>query len=322
MMRRMLNTIVAAVVLACGLAGAAHAAPPGWELRNGAWVPIVPPSAGTPEGQVAQMMVDLDEGRPGETIAAAKEWLKANPTHPLAPQVLLLQGDGDVAEGNRYRALFSYEDLLNNYPTSELYVAVLQREYDLADSFLRGYKRLFLGLRILPVTDDAIELLYRIQDRQRGSPLAERAQMRIADYHFMNGDFQEAVDSYGDFYKRYPYSQYIRKAEVKRAEASLASFRGVLFDMTPLLDARERLSAIQEIYPRTAEGIQVGAIDDRIFQLEGAKELEIARYYWRASRKHAALYYYRRVVANWPGTLHAEAALRELKARFPRESVE
>lgn len=322
MMRRIAKQILAAVIAVAGIAVPANAAPPGWELRNGAWVPIVPPSPNTPEGLVAQMIVDLDQGRAKDVVYNAEQWLKANPTHPLAPQVLLLQGDGEVAQGNRYRALYSYEDLLNNYPTSELYVPVLQREYDLARSFLAGYKRLFLGMRILPVTDDAIELLYRIQDRQRGSPLAERAALAIADYYYWNGQFLDAVDAYGDLIKRYPYSQYVRKAEVRRAEASLGSFRGVLFDMTPLLDARQRLAAIQDVYPKTAEGIQAKAIDDRIYQLEGAKELEIARYYWRASRRHASLYYYKRVVTLWPGTLHAEAALREMRQRFPRERAE
>ena len=320
--RHLRSFVTAAVVGLCALAsGPAVGAPPGWELRNGAWVPVVPPGAGTPEAQVAQMMVDLEAGRTKDLIYNAQKWLKANKVHPLVPQVMILQGDAEVARGNRYRALFSYEDMVNNYPTSELYPGVLEREYNLADTFLKGYKRKFFGMRMLPVKDDALELLARIQDRERGSPLAERAGMRVADYYYGDGAFAEAVDAYGDFLKRYPYSQYVRKAEVRRAESSLASFHGVLFDMTPLLDARERMSAISDVYPQTAEQVQVRAIDDRIYQLEGKKELEIARYYWRASKYHASLYYYRRVIANWPGTLHAEAATKELRARFPKESA-
>jgi len=224
-----------------------------------------------------------------------------------------------VARGNKYKALYSYEDLLNNYPTSELYTPVLEREYNIADAFLLGYKRKFFGLRILTAEEDALELLDRLQDRQRGSPLAERAGIRIADYHYENGKFPEAIDAYSDFLKRYPYSQYVRKAEIRRAEASLGNFHGVRFDFTPLFDARERLAAIGEAYPQSAEGLQTKAIDDRIYQLEGKKELEVARYYWRAGRKHAAAYYYKRVVANWPDTAYAEAARAELSRRLPEE---
>jgi outer membrane assembly lipoprotein YfiO len=311
----------AALALAASLlAPAALAAPIGWQLQNGSWVPLVQPSPDSPEGQVAQMIRDLADNRTKDLIFNAQQWIKKNKTNPLMPQVLLLQGDAEVKRGNRYKALFSYEALVNNYPNSDLYLPVLQREFNIADSFLRGYKRKFLGLRIISETGDALELLDRIQDRQRGSPLAEQAGIRIADYHFDHGEFPEAVDTYTDFLKRYPYSQYVRKAEIRRAQASLANFRGVLFDFTPLYDARERLGAVAQAYPQSAEALQVPAIDDRIYQLEGRKNLEIARYYWRAGDRHAAAETYKRVIANWPNTPYAQDARAELNRRLPTEA--
>jgi outer membrane protein assembly factor BamD (BamD/ComL family) len=310
----------AAITLAVAVAPAAHAAPPGWELRNGTWVPLVQPGTGTPEAQVAQMIQQLQAGNAAAVIRDATDWVKRNRTNPLMPQVLLLQGDAEVLRGNKYRALYPYEDLLNNYPSSDLYLAVLEREFHLADAFLNGYKRKFLGLRVLPVTDDALQLLDRIQDRQRGSSLAERAGLRVADYYYAAGKFPEAIDAYSDFLKRYPYSQYVRKAEIRRAEASLGNFRGLLFDFTPLYDARERIATITEAFPQTAEQLQARAIDDRIYQLEGEKELEIARYYYRAGKRHASAYYYRRVIEYWPDTSFADSARRELLTKIPGEA--
>jgi outer membrane protein assembly factor BamD (BamD/ComL family) len=107
---------------------------------------------------------------------------------------------------------------------------------------------------------------------------------------------------------------------VRRAQASLGSFHGVLFDITPLLDARERLTAIAQVFPQTAESLQVPAIMDRIYQMEGRKELEVARYYWRANRRHAAAYYYKRVIQNWPDTQFAKDAKKELTRRLPAEA--
>ena len=315
-------SVFAALLIAAGAMPATFAAaPPGWELRNGTWVPLVEPGTGTPEAQVAQMIRDLREGNAGTVVSDSKAWIKKNQTHPLMPQVLLVQGDAEVLRGNKYSALYPYEDLLNNYPTSDLFLPTLEREYNLADAFLSGYKRKFLGLRVLPVTDDALELLDRIQDRQRGSAIAEQAGLRVADYNFDAGLFSEAIDAYSDFLKRYPYSQYVRKAEIRRAEASLGSFRGLLFDFTPLYDARERLATIADAFPQSAEELQARAIDDRIYQLEGEKDLEIARYYYRAGKKYASAYYYKRVIANWPDTTFAETARKELAARVPGEAV-
>src|SRR4051812_18164322 len=189
-----LTKILATSFLVACLAPTLRAAPPGWELRNGTWVPLVQPSAGTPEGQVAQMISDLRNKQSKTVVDNAKEWIKHNQKHPLMPQVLLLQGDAEILRGNKYASLYPYEDLLNNYPTSELYIPTLEREYAVADAFLNGYKRKFLGLRILPTTEDALELLDRIQDRQRGSAIAEQAGIRVADHYYNAGKFQEAID--------------------------------------------------------------------------------------------------------------------------------
>jgi outer membrane protein assembly factor BamD (BamD/ComL family) len=320
--RKSSRTLLAAAFLAgvCAFSAftrRAAAAPPGWELRNGTWVPIIQPDPSTPDGQVAQMIKDLADNHPATVIDNAKKWLKVNKTHPLLPQVLMVQGDAELKRGRKYAALFPFEDLLNNFPTSELYTTALTREFDIADSFLNGYKKLFLGFHILPVKDEGLELMDRIQDRQRGSPLAERAGIRVADYDYDHGNFVEAVDAYSDFLKRYPYSQYARKAELRRAQASLANFHGVRLDITPLLDGRERMGAIADAYPQTAEQLQVSALNDRIYQLEGMKELEIARYYWRANRRYASAWYYHRVIDNWPGTQMAQDAQHELGKRLP-----
>lgn len=320
-----LATILAGIFAAVITTGL-FAAPPGWELRNGTWVPLVEPGNGTPEGQVAGMIRDLqaaaaDPAHRGakEIAKAAKKWEKANQSHPLMPQVLLIEGDANVVRGTKYAALFPYEDLLNNYPTSDLVIATLEREYNIADAFLKGEKRTFIWFKIFPADDDAIELLNRIQDRQRGSTVAEMAGLRIADYYFTSGKFQEAIDTYGDFLRRYKVSQYTRKAEIRRAEAALAEFRGLLFDFTPLDNARNWLSTISDAYPQSSEDLQVKAINDRIYQLEGQKELEIARYYFRAGKKHASAYYYKRVIDNWPDTSYAATAQKELSQRLPGE---
>jgi outer membrane protein assembly factor BamD (BamD/ComL family) len=317
--RRVTIRVVVAGFFVAVLTATALGAPRGWELRNGSWVPTVAPGADTPDAIVATMIQELNDGNTKKVISDAKKWIKANRKHPLTPQVLLLEGDAETVRGNKYRSLYSYEDLLTNFPTSELYVTALQREYDAADAFLLGYKRKFLGLRILPVSDDAIELLNRIQDRERGSALAERAGMRIADYYYDHGEFDDASDAYSDFLRRYPYSQFVRKAEIRRAQSSIAKFRGPKFDITPLQDGRERMTVIEQNYPQTSVTLQTKALDDRVYQEEGKKELEIARYYWRAGKKYASKYYYKRVIANWPDTQMAIDARKELLRRFPQE---
>ena len=102
-----------------------------WLLQNGVWVPLVAPSPNTPPGQVAEMIHELNSGRPQRIPKLARRWITANKNNPLAPEVLLLRGDAYNAMGEKYTALFAYEDLLDNYPTSPLYGPCLRREYNI-----------------------------------------------------------------------------------------------------------------------------------------------------------------------------------------------
>jgi outer membrane assembly lipoprotein YfiO len=287
-----------------------------WVLKNGVWVPVVASSPFTPEGQVAGMMEDLNDGNYDNVVDESKDWLKTHPKDPLIPQVLLLRGDALDARGDKYDALFPYEDLLNNFPNSPLYGPCLTREYNIAIALLNGYKRKFLGMRILTARADAIRLLERIQDRQRGSPLAELAGIRIADYQYSDGDFTDAQQSYQDFIRRYPYSQFVAKATIRQAECLLGQFRGVKFDMTPLRNAQAQLENLSQNYPGLSDEIQVQALEERIYQLEGESELQIAQFYWRFSKPEASEFYYQRVISGWPDTIWAEQAQQEMDEHF------
>ena len=293
-----------------------------WLLKGGVWVPLVPANKTTPEGRVALMIRNFNNHHYGRVIDQSHSWLhnKALKNNPLIPEVLLLQGDAFNAIGEKYAALFPYEDLLDNFPSSDLYGPCLQREYNIAQAFLHGYKRRFLGLRILPVYGDALRLLRRIQDRQRGSPLAELSGITVADYYYKDGRFQRSFQSYSDFLRRYPYSQFVVKATVRQCEALLATFRGVRFDMTPLHNAQAELETLQQEYPQQAVRIQAKAIEARIYDIEGRKELQIARFYIRFSHPKSAEFYYKRVIAGWPDTIWATKARRELIRHFGKEA--
>jgi outer membrane assembly lipoprotein YfiO len=294
---------------------------PSWLLQNGVWVPLVAPNPDTPPGQVAEMIAELNSGHPKHIPKQARRWIKANKNNPLAPEVLLLRGDAYNAMGAKYTALFAYEDLLDNYPTSPLYGPCLRREYNIACAFLRGYKRKFLGMRILPVSGDALELLRRIQDRQRGSPLAELAGIRVADYYYDDSRFNRAFQSYQDFLRRYPYSQFVVKATIMEVQCLLATFRGVKFDLTPLRNADAQLETLMQEYPHFAQMLQVKSLEERIYQIEGHKELEIAQFYIRFSKPSAAKYYYNRVINDWPDTRWAQIAKKELVEHFGAEAI-
>lgn len=239
-------------------------------------------------------------------------WLKQHPKAPDRDRALFLMADVYFQLGDPVRSFYQLDELLDNYPDSRFFFPALDKQYAIADTFLRGYKLKFLGLRILGAEDEAIEMLYRIQERSPGSALAERALLRTADYYYRTSQFDLAYDAYGAFARIYPRSSEIARVKLRQAFSSLAQFRGIKFDATPLIDARSQFQSIVTNYPALAGEENIQDIIDRINSTLTAKILWSADFYQRTHHLGAATYDYRYLIQLYPNSHEADIARRRL----------
>ena len=203
---------------------------------------------------------------------------------------------------------------MDEYPESRLFLPSLLRQYDIADAFLDGYKRKFLGLAILPARDEAVEMLYRIQQRSPGSPLAEKSLLRTCDYYFSSGQFDLSADAYAAFVRSYPRSPEVPRVRLREAFSSLAQFRGLKFDATSIIDARAQLVDIQRTYPRMAEEENVASVIEQIDSAFAGKLLDTGDYYERTGDGRAAAYYYKFLINTYGKSPEAAKGRRRLAA--------
>src|SRR4051794_39250001 len=124
------------------------------------------------------------------------QWLKNHPSAADRDRALYLLAQVYFQSGDRVRSFYHLDELLDTYPGSKLYPAALQLQYDIADDYLNGFKDTFLGLRVVSMEDEAVEMLFRIQERAPGSPVAEQALKRTADHYFNTSQFDLAGDAY------------------------------------------------------------------------------------------------------------------------------
>ena len=235
-------------------------------------------------------------------------WLLSHPTAPDRDRALFLLAQVYYQSGDRIRAFYHLDELLDNFPDSRLFFPALELQYDIADSYLNGFKNEFLGLRIVPATDEAIEMLFRIQERSPGSPLAERALRRTADYYFNNSEFDLAGDAYAAFLRAYPRSPQVPQVKLRQAFSSLAQFRGPLFDATPLIDARAQFKDVQARYPELAAEMNVAQRIEQIDADLAQKAYVTGQFYQRTGKPKAAAFMYRYVVQTYPNSREAQLA--------------
>jgi outer membrane protein assembly factor BamD (BamD/ComL family) len=318
----MTRTAAAAAVVSLACATVVRAQepttqPPAAEFRDGRWQPVAPPQPAVPpadpELDHVQQLLDHNDG--DAAFAVAVQWIKGH--DKVAPQrdrALYLIAQALYRTDDWVRAYYYLDELMDEYPASPLYSAALEVQFHIADGFLDGHKIRALGLPILPATDEAVEMLYRIQQRAPGSPLAERALLRTADFYYANGDYDLAQDAYDFYAKQYPRSDHVPQVKLRAAFAALARFRGPRFDATPMLDARTKLADFAVAYPALAAEENVPGILAKIDDELALKLYLTADFYRRTGATDGAVYMYRYQLLTYPNGPHAADARAALAA--------
>jgi outer membrane assembly lipoprotein YfiO len=300
-------------------AAVASADPRTFELRGGHWPEISTPTSQPSTQPTLQPPVIVDTElthiesllSQGEYSYARKRgviWLLANKQSPLRDRGLFLEAQALFGYGNRVKAYFYLDELMDEYPESNLFTRALEMQYQIADDYLNGYKRRLLGLPLLSAEEEGVEMMYRIQQRSPGSPLAERALLRTADYYFSDGQYDLSADTYAAYAKDYPRSEKLPRVRLREAFSNLAQFRGLRFDATPVIDARAQLVRIMEQFPDEAQSENLAEVLQRIDETFARKLYGVADFYTRTHEPKAAVYTFRYLVNTYPDSPEARAA--------------
>jgi len=293
---------------------AADPVTPGYTLRpDGTWELVTAPEDGTPAAELAEAARLIAAGDPDPAIELLDDWIKARrrTDDPLLARAFLLRGDAQVADGNEYEALYDYERVITDFPGSAEFIDAVAREAEIANAYLDGLKRKFLGLRIENSRRVGEELLIRVQERLPGSTVAEDAGFRLARHYFDRGDLRLAAEMYSIFRVNFPESTRAREALLGQIYSNVAAFKGPAYDASVLLEARLLLDRYEARYPLDAERDPVlSGLGKRIDESRAQSMLESAQWYLRTGEPAAARFTMRRLVRRHPGSTAAGQAAR------------
>jgi outer membrane assembly lipoprotein YfiO len=289
---------------------------------DGSWqqVQAPPPASSTQAAKAAadgaldrlaaRIERDYDDG-----YDDAVAWLKRNRGSPSYDRGLYLAALALKGKKDPVRAFYYCDQLLDEFPDSPRFQDALELQYQLAELYFDGLKDKLLGVRLIARDDAAIEMLFRIQQRAPGSPVAEKALLRTADFYWADGQFDLASDAYQAYVKAYPRSPLVPQARLREAYANLAQFHGPAFDSTSVINARTLLTSLMADQPELAQQENLPAkleLADR--QL--ARKLVIrADYYRRTGQPESAARLCRRAIELYPN-LPETADARQMLARL------
>ncbi len=288
------------------------------ELRNGQWVDVAAPTTQVVSDPALDQIESLIKSRRfSAAMKRAVEWLKANPHSPAHDRGLYLEAQALFGYGDRIKSFYYCDELMDEHPESRLFYPALALQYKIADAYLLGYKQRWLGIPMFSGSDEAVEMLFRIQARSPGSPLAEQALLRTADYYYANEDYDFAADTYGAYVRQYPRSPNVPRALLRQSYAYLAQFSGLHYDATPVINARAELMQLAAEYPDLAEEEHLPELLKRIDRTLAQKIYAQGNFYERTNQPRAAAYTYKYLVKNY-GQTPAGAQAQGRLAKLPQ----
>ena len=84
------------------------------------------------------------------------------------------------AKGKFTDSIPAFDKFMDNYPTSPLYDAALEREFQMGTALLAGYKVPLLKIFRVKGYDEGVKVMNRLADRAGDAPVAQQALIEVA----------------------------------------------------------------------------------------------------------------------------------------------
>lgn len=288
-----------------------------YDAAKGQWIEIAPPIPGTEDGDLALARLLSAQCEYKKARKAFADWFKTYPESTLRPEALFYAAETEVSAedaepktGDLMKAHQWLEEILDGWAGTELADRALRKELIIAEMVLfKGRKQKVWKMFWLSADEESLTILDRIIDeRARDTPIAEQALRLKADYHYINGNFEDAELAYARLMRDFPRGRYQKFAMLRAGESALARFPGVEFDDADLLEAEVYLKDFSQKYPQDAGANMIPQTLSRINDQRAEKDYRVAQYYERVKQIDAATYYYRLVEKDWSATTWAAQA--------------
>ena len=257
---------------------------------------------------------------------------------PWGERVLYFLAESQYRQGKLTEANDTYAKLATTYPGTQFMEKVAAREYAIATEWLEAAdpksppeKREQWGDRFngrLPVVDvkgHALQVLEHVRHHDPLGPLADDAVMRIADYYYNQGNFEEASIYYDQLISDHPKSSLMLQAHVRSIDAKLKGYVGPHYDTDGLEKARALIGRTMAAFPErdaaTSEFLSHSL--DLINDQQAEVTYRHGEFYRQTGYPGAAELSFAEVRVRWPQSQWSARSKEQLEliAKAPRKEV-
>jgi outer membrane assembly lipoprotein YfiO len=283
-----------------------------WTPKSGKWVNPKNEPKGNPKDQFDYAKSLLDGKKYEDARKEFKKLLKAYPKSFEASEGQYYLGVIEEALGNLYEAYLAYQKVIDVYPFSERIQQLIEKEYKIAEAFMRGEKRKALGL-VLPVENPAIEIYQKVIDNSTYGPLAPKAQYQLGLVLKSLQRYFEAEEAFNKVLTNYPESEWREPAQFQIAVCRQAVSRSADYDQGSMQEAKDKFQQFVNEHPDAVLSKEAEKSIDQLIDKEAEANFNVARFYEKQNNPQSAKIYYNEIIAKAPESTWAAQALVRLQ---------
>jgi outer membrane protein assembly factor BamD len=212
-----------------------------------------------------------------------------------------------------YQAFLQYQKVIESYPNSQRINEIIEREYNIGESFLNKEPKKWLGVSVYDFVDHpSIEIFKKIVDKVPYSPYAAKAQYKMGILLLKLGRYDEARDAFQKVGDNYPDSEWAAPAKYQLAIATFKASGGADYDSTAIEEATRKLDEFIKNHPDAEISPQATAQLKELRNREAKKNLDIGQFYENQQKYKAAAIYYNIVLDRYSDTDYVDKAIAAL----------
>ena len=265
----------------------------------------------TPELQIEHIRSLMLEGDYREAMRETDLFMEYYADTQYADENQFLRGEILYRWGRYHRAAQEFQQVVTNYPASDLHDEVIERQYDIGDTLyeegLDRMDRTFAWFRTQPVRQ-AIEVYNMVIDNQPFTEAAAEAQYKVGRCHQVLDEYIEAAYEYRRVIEDYSGTEWVPDASHGLVESYYASTLPPAYDQSP---SRLTINAIDDFMQRYPGDERANELEEKRRKMReniAQQRLKTARFYENRREFDSAHIYYETLADEFPDTEAAETA--------------
>jgi hypothetical protein len=225
---------------------------------------------------------------------------------------LLIEAKAQLAV-DEFQALQLYLKVCESDPRSAECDESLKAQFIIAQEYLKGKQRLFMGLRIVDARDLGLEVMLRISENEINSELAAAALLEVGQFYILEKDFDKAAISLKLYLDTQPAAEKRKEVEAQLIDCLQKKTKGPGYDMSGVEEARKLI--IEQASYGHRDQDQAKAEVAKLEESLALDQLKTAQWYARRDDLVSARYVILRLIKQWPKTKAAAQSVEFAKSR-------